>query len=617
MTGGAPVSTGGPVDQPPSLLTARAVLAALAARGVRDVVISPGSRSAPFAVVLAAAHDAGDLRARVVLDERSAGFIALGMARAALADDERRPAAVVTTSGTAVANLHPAVLEADAAGVPLVVISADRPHELVGTGANQTTEQTGIFGRALRAVIDLPADLPRDLGREAAAAAICGQVRRAVEAACGGLGNDPGPVQINARLRPPLAPLAGPEVWGRVDRPVGAAGSRPATAARTDSAPARNRFAVDSGRGAAARAGGGRAQRGLIVAGDAVDGIGQDARGLAELLGWPLLAEPTSGARGGPMALTRYAELLSTDAGRALAEQAEHVVVVGHPSLTRPVGALLARADLRIDIVASTARWTDVAGTASRIVARSAVPGAGGVRELADLLGLGRAPRGWALSWRRAVEQLPPVARMLELSAEAAAVAVWEETLGPQSDPPDPRRGGPVRPRLVLGSSLAVRHMDRLAPPVAAAATRPAANRGLAGIDGTLATAVGLHLASGDPVRAVVGDLTFLHDAMSLGRGRAETGPDVQVVVLDDAGGGIFSTLEYPHATGPGTFARFFTTAQTADIPGLARALGARVDRPGTLAQLRELLARPVSGLSLIHVEVEEGRDDLAGRNNR
>ena len=148
---------------PPAMADARSLVAALLAEGVREVVLCPGSRSAPLADALADAADAGHLRLRVVLDERSAGFIALGAARAHALNGHSRCAAVVTTSGTAVSNLHPAVSEADAAGIPLLVISADRPHELVGTGASQTTEQTGLFAPALRLGVDLPADLAADV----------------------------------------------------------------------------------------------------------------------------------------------------------------------------------------------------------------------------------------------------------------------------------------------------------------------------------------------------------------------------------------------------------------------------------------------------------------------
>ena len=149
---------------PPAMADARSLVAALLAEGVREVVLCPGSRSAPLAEALADAADAGRLRLRAVLDERSAGFIALGAARAHALNGHSRCAAVVTTSGTAVSNLHPAVSEADAAGIPLLVVSADRPHELVGTGASQTTEQTGLFAPALRLGVDLRVAMGRPGG---------------------------------------------------------------------------------------------------------------------------------------------------------------------------------------------------------------------------------------------------------------------------------------------------------------------------------------------------------------------------------------------------------------------------------------------------------------------
>ena len=343
---------------PPALADARSIVVALLAEGVSEVVLCPGSRSAPLADALADAADAGALALRVVLDERSAGFIALGAARAHALAGRSRCAAVVTTSGTAVSNLHPAVSEADAAGVPLLVISADRPHELVGTGASQTTEQIGLLAPALRLAVDLPADLSCDLGGDAARAAIAGQVRRAVAAATGTLSRDPGPAQINARFRPPLAvsdaaPAAVPLPTPSTAHVV--RGAEPLQVPRGIEQVDRNR--PDGGR------------PGVVVAGDtARPAVGALARTVAELLDWPLLAEPTSHARSGPQALTRYAELLATGPGRDLVEQAGHLIVVGHPSLSRSVTALLGREDLDITVLTECARWTDVSGRARRVV---------------------------------------------------------------------------------------------------------------------------------------------------------------------------------------------------------------------------------------------------------
>lgn len=568
---------------------ARSLVAALLAEGVREVVLCPGSRSAPLAEALADAADAGRLRLRVVLDERSAGFIALGVARAHALNEHSRCAAVVTTSGTAVSNLHPAVSEADAAGIPLLVISADRPHELVGTGASQTTEQTGLFAPALRLGVDLPAGLAADLGGHAADAAITGQVRRAVAAATGTLSRDPGPAQINARFRPPLT--VEDSVEGAAEDAVPLAPAPPSPPAATTAPAAVPACAPEAGAGRPAGSGSSAQGRGIVIAGDtAHPAVGSMARSLAEHLNWPLLAEPTSQARSGPQALSRYAELLGTPAGRALAQQAEHLLVLGHPSLSRSITALLGREDLNITVLTECARWTDVSGRARRVVPMDGPdhqPDDAALRSarLVASLGLESADAAWTDSWRRAVADLPEPDR--SSSGDALARAVWEASQAPGA------------PTLLLGSSMTVRRLDRLAQP-GAAAPMAVANRGLAGIDGTIATGIGLWMASGEPVRAVMGDLAFLHDAMSLNRGVREEEADLQVIVVDDGGGAIFSHLEYARTTPAGRFERLFTAPQRADIAALAAALGARVHVPDDVEALRGLLAEPVDGVSVV-----------------
>ena len=571
---------------PPAMADARSLVAALLAEGVREVVLCPGSRSAPLADALADAADAGALTLRVVLDERSAGFIAVGAARAHALNGHSRCAAVVTTSGTAVSNLHPAVSEADAAGIPLLVISADRPHELVGTGASQTTEQTGLFDPALRLGVDLPADLASDLGGRAADAAIAGQVRRAVAAATGTLSRDPGPVQINARFRPPLTAQDAAE--GAVPAAPVPPSPPMVPAARAAVLAGAPEASADQPAGSGSLAQG----RGIVVAGDtAHPGVGALARSLAEHLDWPLLAEPTSQARSGPQALSRYAELLGTPAGRVLAEQAEHLLVLGHPSLSRSITALLGREDLDITVLTERARWADVSGRARRVVPMDGAhhepdDAALQAARLAARLGLESAHAAWTDSWRRAVADLPEPDR--SSSGDALARAVWEASQAPGA------------PTLLLGSSMTVRRLDRLAQP-GAAAPKAVANRGLAGIDGTIATGIGLWMASsGEPVRAVMGDLAFLHDAMSLNRGVREEEADLQVIVVDDGGGAIFSHLEYARTTPAGRFERLFTAPQRADIAALAAALGARVHVPNDVAALRRLLAEPVDGMSVV-----------------
>ncbi|WCC80655.1 2-succinyl-5-enolpyruvyl-6-hydroxy-3-cyclohexene-1-carboxylic-acid synthase [Cutibacterium equinum] len=507
----------------PSTAVARRLVSALAAAGVEHVVYCPGSRDAPIGYALADAEAAGWLRVHVRLDERSAGFVALGLSRASVMEGLWRPAVVVTTSGTAVANLHPAVLEADASGVPLIVCSADRPHEMWQTGANQTTTQEGIYGTAPRFFGAIPAGFPADDRLD-------GLVLRAVTAASGALSADPGPVHLNVGFRDPLVPdepwqpcLPKPRVVDRVSRPATPVSMPPHT---------------------------------VVVAGD---GAGRDAVTAAEEGCWPLLAEPSSGARLGHNALTDYQGILGTD----LAEEVEAVLVLGHPTLSRPVSRLLA--NHRVTVVAKRPQWTDVAGDAR------VVPGPITVRTSSQ-------NEGWLARWKRADH---PAALTLK---DQICAAIWADAC----------RG--VGPLLVLGASAVIRSFDRCAVPQQRGPVA-IANRGVAGIDGTVSTGVGLHLGLGMPVRVVVGDLTAAHDATALLKGAAERDVDVQVVVLNDAGGAIFAGLEHAAAPRP-VLERFFLTPQDFYLEGLAKAVGARYQRADTT----DFLAEPVRGRSIVEV---------------
>ncbi|MFV0252104.1 MAG: 2-succinyl-5-enolpyruvyl-6-hydroxy-3-cyclohexene-1-carboxylic-acid synthase [Beutenbergiaceae bacterium] len=510
----------------PAALTARELIAALVGQGVRDVVLAPGSRSAPLAYALAAAEAAGWLRVHIRVDERVAGFVALGIARV-------RPAAVVTTSGTAVANVHPAVLEAHHARLPLLVISADRPHELRGVGANQTTDQRDLFGRALRSGVDLPAT--HGLGVHSA-------VVRAVAAATGRRGGAPGPAQINVAFRDPLVPAT---PW----RP-GAAPAPPLVATFASGAPP-----VPLG----------GEQFTVVVAGD---GAGPAAAELAQAAGWPLLAEPSSGVRSSPAAIAGYRELLPD-----LGPLVQRVVVFGRPTLSRQVSALLARTDVETIVVDPVGEWVDVAGVAS--VVAGAVTWSGGVSDPT-----------WLDRWR---SWEPPVS-----DGAMTGQALTRALLA--ADQPYP---------VVLGSSLTVRHADLVAPVGADFTAAPVvANRGLAGIDGTISTATGLALATAAPVRAVMGDLTFVHDVGGLAHGVHEPEVDLQVFVLNDHGGGIFATLEHGRAEHAQVFERYFGTEQHLDVAALARGFGADYHPVRSASELAHVLAGPPRGRSVVEVEL-------------
>ncbi|MEE6282565.1 2-succinyl-5-enolpyruvyl-6-hydroxy-3-cyclohexene-1-carboxylic-acid synthase [Georgenia sp. MJ170] len=537
--------------EPPATLLARRMITELRAGGVRHVVLAPGSRSAPLAYALAAAADAGWLRLHVRIDERVAGFVALGLARAA-----REPVAVVTTSGTAVANLHPAVLEASHSGVPLILVTADRPHEMRSTGANQTTDQVGIFGRACRWQADVPAGTEPD--------AVAQVVVRALAAATGARSGDPGPVHLNVALRDPLVPAA---PWQ--------AGPPPATRVVATHRPPPAAVDVPAGGHV------------VVVAGD---GAGPEAARLAEAGGWPLLAEPSSGARHGDAVVDAYRTVLARLGG-----QVERVLVLGHPTLSRPVSALLAREDVEITVVAPTgAVWPDVAGNARQVVGGiRVVPGASDGSWLWRWVDAGRVAAGVITEHAAATFDGLTVARLV-----AAA---------------------PAPEVLVVGSSMAIRDLDLAAPAWPSPSPDVVANRGLAGIDGTIATATGIALARRMPVRAVIGDLTFLHDAGGLLRGDLEEEVDLQVVVLNDHGGTIFATLEHGAPERAATFERVFGTPQHADLGALSAGYGAAHRLVRTAVELEVALAEPITGRSVVevvldHRDVREVRAALSER---
>lgn len=525
----------------PSTEVGRRLVSALVGAGVQHVVYCPGSRDAPIGYALADAEAAGWLRIHVRLDERSAAFVALGLSKSSMLAGLWHPAAVVTTSGTAVANLHPAVLEADAAGVPLVVISADRPHEMWHTEANQTTLQAGMFGSASRFDAQIPAGFPAD-GR------LDSLVLRAVSAATGVLTRDPGPVHVNVGFRDPLVP---DDSWRPTCMPHhriehSGIGQAAIGALTPLSMPSHT----------------------VVVAGD---GAGSGARELAEQGGWPLLAEPTSGARAGCHAMTNYQAAL----GSAVAEGIDGILVMGHPTLSRPVSRLLSRPG--VTVVTDRARWADVAGVA-RVVA-------GPVR-LADV----KVDESWLPRWLDADQSVGRTCK------QRICDVIWRASACPEA------------PQLVIGASDVIRAFDIGAVPQRES-PRAVANRGLAGIDGTVSTGIGHALGSRYPVRVVVGDLTFAHDAMALLRGDNDDDVDVQVIVLDDHGGAIFGGLEHSAAPRP-VLERMFLTPQRLDLSALAAGLGAHhctVEASGPkrmVDEMRRLLAEPVHGRSVVEVSL-------------
>lgn len=536
----------------PSTAFATVLVDELVRCGVREAVLAPGSRSGPLALALAAADRAGRLRLHVRIDERSAGFLAIGLIRGT-----GLPVPVVTTSGTAVANLHPAILEASHAGLPLLVLSADRPPELRATGANQTTDQLGIFGSAVRWFHEIGTPSARP-GQVAYWRSVAG---RAVSVAAGDRTSDPGPVQLNCALAEPLVP-DGDTTWIEPldPRPGPWTTVYPAYTPPT---------AIQPG------------PRTVVVAGD---GASQAARFAAEAGRWPLFAEPSSRTRLGGSVIATYRLLLGASKPTELAGQIERVLVFGHPTLSRPVTALLARDDVEVVVVSPTARWPDPGRRAVTVVP--------GVEVIAP------DDPDWLARWRAADDLArPAVAKVLAegpLSGPAVA-ALLTESIGADD-------------MLVVGSSNPVRDLD-LAPVVP---IRTMANRGLSGIDGVVSTAVGAALANGGPTYALIGDLTLLHDANGLVIGPGEPRPDLRIVVVDDDGGGIFSLLEQRDADG---FERVFGTPHHVDLEALCAATGTAYTLATTAEELTTAVRRTVAGIDVVRVRVDRSTHrDLQAR---
>ncbi|MEO3934289.1 2-succinyl-5-enolpyruvyl-6-hydroxy-3-cyclohexene-1-carboxylic-acid synthase [Micrococcaceae bacterium Sec7.4] len=544
-----------------ALDAARIAVAALLLEGVRYVVVAPGSRSAPMAYALAEADAMGRVELLVRIDERDAGFTALGLALATGA-----PAAVLTTSGTAVGNLLPAVMEANHAAVPLVVISADRPVELRGTGANQTTVQPDLFGEHVRFAADVPA------GSDPRRA-----VETALSAATGAFEDTPpGPVQLNLAFRDPLVPAPGDRLPPESGRRVYRAPHGPLA---LDFPPAAGTLPE---------------RRTVVLAGH---DAGPVAEAFARAHGLPLLAEPSSNARFGPNAVGPYRLLLEAF-GPESAQPIERVVLFGRPTLSRPVSALLARADV------PSALYQPVPVAWYQPGRRTELP-LDNLADLADFAGRGSA--AWLDAWllagaaaQHAVDLVlagstaaGPAAAGPAATGPAVGALVWEHSRG----------------QLVLGSSNGIRDVDLAGAPAPEPAATVFANRGLSGIDGTIATATGIALGGRQETTVLLGDVTFLHDAGGLLLGAGEEEPALRIVVLNDAGGAIFGLLEHGAVEAAGRYGtaveRLFGTPHSVNIAGLAAAYGVAHRRVSTTAELAGALAEPWEGRSIIEVRTE------------
>ncbi len=513
--------------------------------GVTDAVVCPGSRSTPLALAL---HDR--LRVHVRLDERSAGFYALGLAMAT-----GRPSVLCVTSGTAAAELHPAVVEAHYARIPLIVCTADRPPELHDTGAPQTIDQDGLFTTATRwaATPGVPAEGQEFTWRPLA-------VRAFAESRHGTAG--PGPVHLNLAFREPLGGTAGPLPRGLGPR-VTSSGAEP-------------------GGGTERLAG-----RGIVVVGGLSPAPPEPGKvlALAEKLRWPVLADPRSGSR-----------MLGTIAGadsivRTGPPLPETVLLLGAPWLSKALAGYVsdaARAGARIIVVDPWHQWTDPARAATEF--HQGDPDAwlaGAVEEASP------CDPEWLGSWTE-----------MEDKAQAAIA----ETLGTDLNEPQVARtvhahAADTSATIVVSASMPIRDLEWFAPALPAP-PRVLANRGVNGIDGVVSTALGV-AASGPDQRtiALLGDLAFLHDVSGL-----VNLPDVPCtfVVVDNGGGGIFSFLPQAEDLEADTFERLFGTPPTSDLGAVGRGFGLAVEDVSNLSELDAALSASAtsSAPALLRVRV-------------
>ena len=529
--------------------------------GVRHVCLSPGSRSTPLAV---AAVSDERLRTHVSIDERSSAFLAVGIGRAT-----GKAAVVVSTSGTAAANFLPAVVEASNGSVPMIVLTADRPPELRGTGANQTIDQIKLYGDFVRWFCETGA--PED--RSAAGAYWRSLACRAWGESAG---SDPGPVHLNVSLREPFVAAPDEDVAHDFS---GRPGGRPWTETGTPGAPPRPE---DVDRLAEVVA---STERGLILAGAGeTDPAGVHA--LAEAAGWPVLAEPGSGLRSGQHAISTYEALLR--GMWPVTHRPDFVLRIGKIGISRVVNAFFDHGVPQV-LVDRSGRWLDPERTAHRIV--TADP---------SLLCAAVARRAGACRSSPWLDEW--------LTAEKAARTAIDSVLDRQDGVTEPGLARdlaglvPDGTTLVVAASMPVRDLDWFMAP--RRGLRVLGNRGANGIDGFVSTALGAALVSSGPVVALAGDLSMLHDQNGLLLARGE---DVRAtfVIVNNDGGGIFSFL--PQAGDVPEFERTFATPHGVDFGDVARVYGCGHHRVARMEDLGVALdaAGSAGGIQLIEARTD------------
>jgi 2-succinyl-5-enolpyruvyl-6-hydroxy-3-cyclohexene-1-carboxylate synthase len=503
---------------------ARVIVRQIIEAGIKDVVISPGSRNAPLSIAFYQAEQAGLINLHVKIDERGAAFFALGLTKAT-----GRPVPVICTSGTAVANFHPAVLEASHSNAPLLLLTADRPARLRRTGANQTTEQARIFGKAVRYFADVsgsayPMELPFNSLQL-------------------------GPVHLNIQFEEPLIgdsdtswldnlKVVAPQVFDR---------KSPGT------------FHTKS-------------TRGLLVIGHDRAGLSQESvQKFASELGWPVIAEDPLSFEGA----TAHASIFLTSTKIRSEVKPDTVVIIGRTTLSRSVNILIAEArkTVIIDPRMATVDQDRMGNQKFLALPQIQVP---------------TADPDWVATWKKLGERASKV---------VAELATWsEETIAR-----DFAAALPAGVSLFIASSRPIRDFEGFAQP--REGVQVFANRGLAGIDGNISTALGIASRS-EKTFAVLGDLAFLHDVSALSHAG---NPDLRLFVIDNNGGGIFSTLPQAGVDG---FEKIFGTPHGRDIQAIATSFGVKTSKISTSTELAKLVAEPVKGFEIIVVQVPSRQEN-------
>ena len=504
---------------------ARVIVRQIIEAGITAAVISPGSRNAPLSLALVTAQDLGLIKLHIRIDERTAAFYALGLAKAT-----NRPVPVICTSGTAVANYHPAVLEASHSNIPLFVITADRPAELRRTGANQTTEQARIFGKAVRYFADISGSVyPLELPLNAL---------------------QTGPVHLNVQFD---EPLIGDSDTAWLDN--------------LKINPPRKFDRKKAGTLAS------KSTRGLLVIGHDRGGLSvEDVTKFADQLGWPILSEdpltfPNTNA---------HASLFLTSTTIAKDLAPDTVIVIGRTTLSRSVNALIksARATFVIDPRIATVDSDRMAE-----------------KKFTEIPELYTAPADpdWLSKWAKYSERASKVVK---------EITTWSEPLIAR----EISQHLPDGASLFIASSRPIRDIEAFG--AARSGVKTFANRGLAGIDGNISTALGIATAH-SATFAVLGDLAFLHDLTGLIH-REEI--NLRILVINNDGGGIFSTLPQRGSKG---FEQVFGTPHGLDPAAIAKAMGLDAKNISSVDQLRDELKKPVSGISIVVCDVPD-RDSNA-----